>query len=152
MAITNEEAKKTPFIKETNTATDEVRRVISPANFQVGSPKKSANLDVYGLTTLSGSSPALVTHGDILVTGSIYTTGGGGKANLWSNSPVTSGRIYYNEGNVGIGANNPQTTLQVGAIVPSATDHADAILGDAEIGRRPGTPTDVIFGNTALDH
>jgi len=153
MAITNEEAKKSPFIKETNTATDEVRRVISPANFQVGSPKKSANLDVYGgVTTLSGSSPALVTHGDVIVTGSIYTTDGGGKANLWSHSDVSAGDIYYNDGDVGVGTNDPQTTLQVGSVVPSATDHADAILGAAEIGSRPGTPTDVIFGNTALDH
>jgi len=157
MAITNEEANKTSFIKETNTATDEVRRVISPANFQVGSPKKSANLNVYGgVTTLSGSSPALITHGDIIITGSIYTTGAGGKLAEWSHSTISTGDIYYNGGDVGIGTADPQTALQIvgfgGNVAPSATVHAEAIIGNAEIGAWPVAPdTFAMFGNSQLN-
>lgn len=150
--ITNEDSRKIAWVKQVKNDDDNIVKIVAPNPVQIGTNGRNADLTVHGLTTLSGSSPALVTHGDILVTGSIYTTDGGGKANLWSHSDVSAGDIYYNDGDVGVGTNDPQTTLQVGSVVPSATDHADAILGAAEIGSRPGTPTDVIFGNTALDH
>ena len=55
-------------------------------------------------------SGSLSVSGSITLNGSAVTSGGGGGSSVWS---TNGNKIYYNTDNVGIGTNNPDTTLDI---------------------------------------